>query len=73
MKIFRYMKQNYKLALLALLLCIIVQIVSPIAAILEQKLIDYIIAGDTDSFLRILWYVAALVVVGCIVIPKLKK
>lgn len=62
MKIFRYMKQNYKLALLALLLCIIVQIVSPIAAILEQKLIDYIIAGDTDSFLRILWYVAALVV-----------
>lgn len=63
MKIFRYMKQNYKWALLALLLCIIVQIVSPIAAILEQKLIDYIIAGDTDSFLRILWYVAALVVV----------
>lgn len=63
MKIFRYMKQNYKLALLALLLCIIVQIVSPIAAILEQQLIDYIIAGNTDSFLRILWYVAALVVV----------
>lgn len=51
------------MALLALLLCITVQIVSPIAAILEQKLIDYIIAGDTDSFLRILWYVAALVVV----------
>lgn len=63
MKIYRYMKRNYKLALLALLLCIIVQIVSPIAAILEQKLIDYIIAGDTDSFLQILWYVAALVVI----------
>lgn len=51
------------MALLALLFCIIVQIVSPIAAILEQKLIDYIIEGDTDSFLRILWYTAALVVV----------
>lgn len=63
MKIFRYMKRNYKLAILALLLCIIVQIVSPIAAILEQKLVDYIIAGDTDSFLRILWCVAALVVI----------
>lgn len=63
MKIFRYMKQNYKWARWALLLCIIVQIVTPIAAILEQELIDYIIAGDTDSFLRILWYVAALVVV----------
>ena len=63
MKILRYMKRNYKWALLALLLCIIVQIVSPIAAILEQKLIDYIIAGDTDSFQQILWYVAALVVV----------
>ena len=63
MKIFRYMKRNYKLALWALLLCITVQIVSPIATILEQKLIDYIIVGDTDSFLRILGYVAALVVI----------
>lgn len=63
MKIFRYMKRNYKLALPALLFCIVVQIVSPITAILEQKLIDYIIVGDTNSFLRILWYVAALVVI----------
>lgn len=63
MKIFRYMKRNCKLAVLALLLCIIVQIVSPISAILEQKLIDYMIAGDSDRFLKILWYVAALVVV----------
>lgn len=60
---FRYMKRNYKLALPALLFCIVVQIVSPITAILEQKLIDYIIVGDTNSFLRILWYVAALVVI----------
>lgn len=57
------MKRNYKLALPALLFCIVVQIVSPITAILEQKLIDYIIVGDTNSFLRILWYVAALVVI----------
>lgn len=63
MKIFRYMKRNYKLALLALLLCIIVQIVSPISAILEQKLIDYMIAGDSHRFLKILWYVAALVAI----------
>ena len=63
MTIFRYMKRNYRLALFALLLSVTVQIVSPIAAILQQKLVDYMIAGDTDRFLRILRYVAVLVVV----------
>ena len=66
MKIFRFMKRNYKLTLLALLLCIIVQVVSPIAAILEQQLVDYIIDGDIDNFLKVLWYVAALVIITAI-------
>ena len=48
MKIFRFMKRNYKLALLALLLCTLVQVVSPIAAILEQQLLeDFMVCRST--------------------------
>lgn len=62
MRTFKLMRQNRKLASLALVFCILVQILSPLSAILEQRLIDYIIGSDLEGFTRCLGYAAALVV-----------
>lgn len=58
---FRYIKRHYVLALLALCVSIIVQITAPMSAIMEQNMIDFIVQGDMEGFLQMLWYVALFV------------
>ena len=60
---FRYMKRHCKIAVTAMLLSILTQIITPVSVILEQKLLDYIVAGDMPSFSRILFVVAFIVFV----------
>lgn len=58
------MKKHYVLALMALLIGMAAQVASPVSAVMEQKLIDFIVQGDMDGFVQTLWYVALIVVVS---------
>ena len=49
---FRYFKRSLPLAIAAALASILTQLSTPIAAILEQRLIDNILAGDFPGFSR---------------------
>lgn len=55
---YRYMKRHYKIAIIAILLSILAQIITPVSVVLEQRILDYIIAGDMVNFIKILWLVA---------------
>lgn len=58
---FRYYKKNIRWALPALLLGVAVTCFTPVSAVLEQKLIDYIVQGNMEGFRKMLWYVALIV------------
>lgn len=58
----RYVKKYYGLVTAAAVLAVITQVLMPVSAVLEQKLIDYVIGGDMEGFFRVIWYVAAVAV-----------
>ena len=58
---FRYMKRHSILALSAFCISIIAQITAPLSAVLEQNMIDSIVQSDMESFRKMLWYVALIV------------
>lgn len=60
---FRYFKKHILLVSAALALGILTQLLTPISAIMEQRMIDLIISGDLTGFLSSLW-VAGAVVIG---------
>lgn len=60
---FRYFKRHILLAAAALMLGIMTQLLTPISAIMEQRMIDLIISGDMAGFSDSLW-VAGAVVIG---------
>ncbi len=51
----RYFKKHMVLASAALLLRILTQLLTPLSAVLEQRLIDLIVSGNISGFLRFLW------------------
>ncbi len=57
----RYFKRHLVLALLAILLGILMQLLVPLSAVLEQHMIDLIVTADMAGFLRLLWISAAAV------------
>jgi ABC-type bacteriocin/lantibiotic exporter with double-glycine peptidase domain len=61
---FRYTKKHALLALFSLFLGILSSITQPVSAVLEQQLIDNIVAGNLQGFYTILWYVALVVLIA---------
>lgn len=57
----RYVKRYYGLVAAAVALAILTQVLMPVSAVLEQRLIDYVIDGNLSGFFRAIWYVAAVV------------
>lgn len=59
----RYFRRYWLLAAATLSISIITQLLSPVSALMQQRMIDYITAGDLDAFRRTL-YLAAVLVLG---------
>lgn len=59
---FRYFKRHILLVTAALMLEIFTQLLTPISAILEQRMIDLIISGDMVGFSDSLWIAGAVVI-----------
>ncbi len=59
----RYYKKHFVLVALGLTFSIISQLLTPISAVMEQKMIDLIIGGDMQGFLGFLW-IAGVIVMG---------
>lgn len=59
---FRYFKRHILLVTAALMLGILTQLLTPISAILEQRMIDLIISGDMVGFSDSLWIAGAVVI-----------
>lgn len=59
----RYFKRHFVLSSLAVLLGILTQLLTPLSAVMEQRMIDLVVSGDLSGFLRFLW-VAGIVVLG---------
>ncbi len=59
----RYFKKHIALSASAILLGILSQLLTPLSAVLEQRMIDLIVSGDMSGFLRFLW-VASIAVLG---------
>ncbi len=59
----RYYKKHFVLVALGLAFSIISQLLTPISAVMEQKMIDLIIGGDMQGFLGFLW-IAGVIVMG---------
>ena len=57
----RYYKKHFVLITLGLVFTIISQLLTPISAIMEQKMIDLIISGNMRGFLGFLWIAGAIV------------
>lgn len=57
----RYYRKHFVLVALALTFSIISQLLTPISAIMEQKMIDLIVKGDMQGFLGFLWIAGAIV------------
>lgn len=57
----RYYKKHFVLITLGLVFTIISQLLTPISAIMEQKMIDLIISGDMWGFIGFLWIAGAIV------------
>lgn len=57
----RYVKRYYGLVAAAVVFAILTQVLMPVSAVLEQRLIDYVIDGNLGGFFRAIWYVAAVV------------
>ncbi len=51
----RYFKKHRGLAAAAISLGILTQLLTPLSAILEQRMIDLIVSGDLSGFLKLLW------------------
>ncbi len=59
----RYFKRHIALASAAILLGILTELLTPLSAVLEQRMIDLAVSGDMSGFLKFLW-VAVIVVLG---------
>lgn len=77
---FRYIKRQYVLALMALCVSIIRSIIAPVSAVLEKNMIDAIVQGNMKEFQAVLWYVALVVLaaggiyyIGALIESKFKK
>ncbi len=57
----RYYKKHLLLVSSALVFSVISQLLTPISAIMEQKMIDLIIGGDMQGFVGFLWITGAIV------------
>lgn len=57
----RYYKKHFALVALALVFSLISQLLTPISAIMEKKMIDLIVTGDMQGFLGFLWIAGAIV------------
>lgn len=60
----RYVKRQWSLALLAVAVSILAQAAMPVSAVLEQKMVDFIVQGDLDGFSRMLWFTALVVLLS---------
>lgn len=58
---FRYFKKHFPLVISALLLAILTQLLTPISAIMEKRMIDMIVSGNISGFLSLLWIAGAVV------------
>ncbi len=59
----RYFKKHLALSSAAVLLGILTQLLTPLIAVLERRMIDLVVSGDLAGFLRFLW-VAGVAVLG---------
>lgn len=59
----RYFKRHIALSSAAILLGILTQLLTPLSAVMEQRMIDLIVSENITDFLRFLW-VAGIVVLG---------
>ncbi len=57
----RYFKKHILLVLSALLLGILTQLLTPVSAIMEKRMIDLIVSGNIPGFLNLLWIAGAVV------------
>lgn len=57
----RYYRKHFALVALGLTFSIISQMLTPISAIMEQRMIDLIVKGDMQGFLGFLWIAGAIV------------
>ncbi len=62
----RYARKYHGLVAAAVVLAILTQVLMPVSAVLEQKLIDNVINGDLAGFLNVLWYVVAVVLISTV-------
>lgn len=58
----RYFKRHILLVAAALLLGVLTQLLTPISAVMEQKMIDHILVGDMAGFRGSLWGAGAVVI-----------
>ena len=57
----RYFKRHALSVISALLLGILTQLLTPVSAVLEQRMVDLIVSGDMQAFLNLLWAAGAMV------------
>lgn len=57
----RYFKRHALSVISALLLGILTQLLTPVSAVLEQRMVDLIVSGDMQGFLNLLWAAGAMV------------
>lgn len=53
---FRYYRRNWGLAVVALSAGILHQLCTPLVAVMEQKLVDYVVAGNMEAFCESMLY-----------------
>lgn len=59
----RYFKKHIAFSSAAILLAILTQLLTPLSAVLEQRMIDLVVSGNISGFLSFLW-VAGIAVLG---------
>ena len=57
----RYFKKHILLVMAALLLGILTQLLTPVSAVMEKRMIDLIVSGNISGFLNLLWIAGAVV------------
>lgn len=61
---FRYYKKNWVLAVVALSAGILHQLCTPLVAVMEQKLVDYVVAGNMEAFCESMLFTGLVVLFG---------
>lgn len=62
----RYVKKYFSLVFWAVVITITMNVLMPVSAVLEQKMIDFVIQGDLEGFLRVLVYVVGVATVSAV-------